>query len=90
MMNLAHTIPQSQNFWNESMVYCARDAENGPCRLDKATKRDAWGVRRCCRCGTSWARDFNACLNIDRIAKEHLAGLDRPDYLTVASSAFGG
>jgi len=70
---------------------CKRpDAENGPCRLDKATGRDAWGVRRCCRCGTSWARDFNACLNIDRIAREHLAGLDRPDYLTVASSVFGG
>ena len=70
---------------------CKRpDAENGPCRLDKATGRDAWGVRRCCRCGTSWARDFNACLNIDRIAREHLAGLDRPDYLTIASSVFGG
>ena len=70
---------------------CKRpDAENGPCRLDKATGRDAWGVRRCCRCGTSWARDFNACLNIDRIAREHLAGLDRPDYLTVASSVFRG
>ena len=32
-------------------------------------------------CGISWARDFNACLNIDRIAHEHLAGLTRPDYL---------
>jgi len=70
---------------------CKRpDAENGPCRLDVATGRDAWGVRRCCRCGTTWARDFNACLNIDRIAREHLAGLNRPDYLTVASSVFGG
>jgi hypothetical protein len=57
---------------------CKRpDAENGDCR------RGAWGVRRCCRCGTSWARDFNACLNIDRIAREHLAGFTRPEYLTV-------
>ena len=70
---------------------CKRpDADNGPCRLDVATGQAAWGVRRCCRCGTSWARDFNACLNIDRIAREHLAGLDRPDYLTVASVVFGG
>jgi hypothetical protein len=70
---------------------CKRpDANNGPCRLDVSTGRDAWGVRRCCRCGTSWARDFNACLNIDRITREHLAGLDRPDYLTVASVVFGG
>jgi hypothetical protein len=67
---------------------CKRpDANNEPCRLDKATGRDAWGVRRCCRCGTSWARDFNACLNIDRIVREHLAGLSRPEYLTVASAA---
>ena len=59
---------------------CKRpDANNGPCRIEKG--REAWGVRRCCRCGTSWARDFNACLNIDRIAREHLAGLTRPDYL---------
>jgi hypothetical protein len=59
---------------------CKRpDANNGPCRIEKG--REAWGVRRCCRCGTSWARDFNACLNIDRITREHLAGLTRPDYL---------
>lgn len=63
------------------------DANNEPCRLDKATGRDAWGVRRCCRCNTTWARDFNACLNIDRIVREHLAGLSRPEYLTVASAA---
>ena len=70
---------------------CKRpDAENGPCRIDIKTGRDAWGVRRCCRCGTSWARDFNACLNIDRLAWEHLAGLNRPEYLTVASTAMGG
>ena len=44
-------------------------------------------VRRCCRCGTTWARDFHACLNIARLAQEHLAGLSHPDYLTVASAA---
>jgi len=66
---------------------CRRpDAENGPCRLDKAKGRDAWGVRRCCRCGTAWARDFHACLNIDRLAREHLAGLERPDYLTAGAA----
>ena len=60
---------------------CKRpDANNGPCRVEKG-QRDAWGVRRCCRCGTTWDRDFNACLNIDRLAREHLAGLARPDYL---------
>ena len=63
---------------------CKRpDANNEACRLDKATGCPAWGVRRCCRCGTSWGRDFNACLNIDRIAREELAGLGRPDYLQI-------
>jgi hypothetical protein len=62
---------------------CKRpDAENAACRVDRKV-RPAWGVRRCNRCGTSWARDFHACLNIDRLAREHLAGLTRPDYLTV-------
>ena len=70
---------------------CKRpDTENGPCRLDKATGRDAWGVLHCCQCWTTWSRDFHACLNINCIAREHLAVLDRPDYLTVASSVFGG
>ena len=65
---------------------CMRpDAENGPCRLDKATGLAAWGVRRCCRCGTTWSRDVHACLNIDRVAREHMAGLDRPDYLKAAA-----
>jgi len=64
---------------------CKRpDAENGPCRTDVFAGRDAWGVRRCCRCATTWARDFHACLNIDRLAREHLAGFDRPDYLRAA------
>ena len=60
---------------------CKRpDANNTPCRID-AKGSNAWGVLRCCRCGTTWARDFNACLNIDRLAREHLAGLTRPEYL---------
>ena len=64
---------------------CKRpDAENGPCRIDHHARggpRPAWGVRRCGRCNTTWARDLNAALNIDRLAREHLAGFTRPGYL---------
>jgi hypothetical protein len=64
---------------------CKRpDAENGPCRIDQHANggpRPAWGVRCCCQCLTTWARDRNAALNIDYLARKHIEGLTRPGYL---------
>ena len=78
-----HVLDVHEPYTSKRCFACKRpDANNEPCRLDKGTGRDAWGVRRCCCCNTSWPRDFNACLNIDHIVREHLAGLSRPDYLT--------
>lgn len=76
-------VDVSEPYTSKRCFCCKRpDAENEACRTDQKG-RPAWGVRRCNRCGTSWSRDFHACLNIDRVAREHLAGLSRPEYLSV-------
>ena len=79
-----YTVLDIHEPYTSKRCFCCKrpDAENEACRTDQKG-RPAWGVRRCNRCGTSWSRDFHACLNIDRVAREHLAGLSRPEYLSV-------
>ena len=75
-----HHYTVREPYTSKRCFCCKRpDAENEACRADQKG-RPACGVMRCNRCGTSWSCD---CLNIVRIAREHLAGLSRPEYLSV-------
>lgn len=78
--------PQTCPFTDKCSGCTMRDEEWAKKQAEKTSRREKiqrsiHGLLVCKTCNTFWNRDLNGSLNIGLVAREYLAGRERPEYL---------